>query len=175
MNSGGVGTRYARAAFLTGFAVCVLDVVSKVVVVAYLAPRRELVLLGGLVTLHLYRNPGAAFGIGHTYTAIYALVAAGVLVAILRVARRLQSWPWSIALGLILGGAAGNLVDRLCRSPGPLRGFVVDWIKLPYFAPTFNLADTAITAGAVLIVLATLRGWRLDGSSPLPDPAQIRV
>jgi signal peptidase II len=153
---------------LTGFAVCLLDMVSKLVVVANLAPRRELVLLGGLITLHLYRNPGAAFGIGHTYTAIYALVAAGVLVAILRVARRLQSWPWSIALGLILGGAAGNLVDRLFRSPGPLRGFVVDWIKLPYFAPTFNLADTAITAGAVLIVLATLRGWRLDGSSPLP-------
>lgn len=82
---------------------------------------------------------------------------------------RLQSWPWAIALGLLLGGAAGNLADRLFRSPGPLRGFVIDWIKLPYFPPTFNIADSAITIGAALLVLASVRGWRLDGDSPRSD------
>jgi signal peptidase II len=63
----------------------------------------------------------------------------------------------------MLGGAAGNLVDRLFRSPGPLRGFVIDWIKLAYFPPTFNIADSAITVGAALLVLASVRGWRLGG------------
>jgi signal peptidase II len=159
--------RYALAAFLIGSAVCALDVISKALAVADLPPHRAVVLLGGLITLHLYRNPGAAFHIGPSYTAIYALIAAGVLAAILRVSTRLRSWPWAIALGLLLGGAAGNLVDRLFRSPGPLRGLVIDWVKLPYFPPTFNLADSAITIGAALLVLASVRGWRLDGSGPV--------
>ena len=163
--------RYTVAAFLIAFAVCAVDAASKALAVADLNPQRSVTLLGGLITLHLYRNPGAAFGIGPSYTVIYALIEAAVLAAILRLSRRLRSWPWAIALGLLLGGAAGNLTDRLFRSPGPLRGFVIDWVKLPYFPPTFNLADSAITIGAAVIVLASVRGWRLDGDSPRPDPA----
>ena len=125
-------------------------------------------LLGGLITLHLYRNPGAAFNIGPSYTAVFALIAVGVLAAILRLSARLRSWPWAVALGLLLGGAAGNLVDRIFRSPGPLHGFVVDWIKLAYFPPTFNIADSSIVAGAALLVLASVRGWRFGGGST-PD------
>ena len=154
---------------MIAFVVCAVDAVSKVLAVAELSPHRSVILLGGLITLHLYRNPGAAFGIGPSYTVIYALIEAGVLVALLRLSRRLRSWPWAIALGLLLGGAAGNLADRLLRSPGPLRGFVIDWIKLPYFPPTFNIADSAITIGAALLVLASVRGWRLDGDSPRSD------
>jgi signal peptidase II len=163
---------------LIGFAVCAVDVISKVLAVADLSKHRSVVLLGGLITLHLFRNPGAAFGIGPSYTAIYALIAAGVLVVIIRVSSRLQSWPWAIAFGLLIGGASGNLADRIFRSPGPLRGFVIDWIKLPYFPPTFNIADSAITAGAVLLILASIRGWRLDGnrvkSAKLQHAAQTR-
>ena len=160
--------RHAAAAFLVAFAVCAVDAVSKVLAVAELSPHRPVSLLGGLITLHLYRNPGAAFGIGPSFTVIYALIEAGVFAAILSMSRRLRSWPWAIALSLLLGGAAGNLADRLLRSPGPLRGFVIDWIKLPYFPPTFNIADSAITIGAALLVLATVRGWRLDGDCPRP-------
>lgn len=160
--------RYAAGSVSIALAVCTADVVSKVLMVATLAPQRSVTLLSGLVTLHLYRNPGAAFGIGSSYTVVFALIEAGALAAILRLSRRLASWPWSVALGLLLGGAAGNLADRVFRSPGPLRGFVVDWIKLPYFPPTFNLADSAITIGAVLLVLATARGWQLDGDGPRP-------
>jgi signal peptidase II len=155
--------RYAIAAVLIGCAVCALDAVSKVLVVAHLSPHQSVVLLGGLITLHLYRNPGAAFGFGASYTVIIALIEAAVLLAILRLSRRLRSWPWAIALGLLLGGAAGNLADRIFRWPGPLRGYVIDWIKLPYFPPSFNVADSAITIGAVLLVLASVLGWRLDG------------
>ena len=155
--------RYAVAALLIGFVVCAADAASKALAVADLAPRRSVVLLGGLLTLHLYRNPGAAFNLGPSYTAIYALIAVAVVVAIARLSGRLRSWPWAIALGLMLGGAAGNLADRLFRSPGLLHGAVVDWIKLPYFPPTFNIADSAITIGAALLVLASVRGWRLGG------------
>ncbi|HEY6280061.1 MAG TPA: signal peptidase II [Streptosporangiaceae bacterium] len=163
--------RYAAVAFLIGFAVCVLDLVSKVLVVADLPPPRTVVLLGGLITLQQHRNPGAAFSIGPSDTVIFALVAAGVLVVILRLARRLRSWPWTVALGLLLGGATGNLIDRLFRAPGPLRGSVVDWIKLPYFPATFNLADSAIVTGAALLVLASICGWQLAGTrAGVPEP-----
>lgn len=150
--------RYAAAAFATGVAVCAVDVVSKILVVASLSGRPPTALLGGLITLQLYRNAGAAFGVGPSFTAIYALVAAAVLVAILRVSGRLRSWLWAAALGLVLGGAAGNLADRVFRSPGPMRGWVIDWIKLPYFPETFNIADSALTLGVVLLVLASIRG-----------------
>jgi lipoprotein signal peptidase len=154
------------------FAVCLgvacgvllLDVVSKVLVVAELGPRGRVVWLGGLITLQLVRNPGAAFGVGASYTIIIAAIAVGTIVFILRAARRLRSLAWAIVLGLLLGGAMGNLVDRLMRAPGPLRGYVVDWIKLPLFPPTFNLADTAITFGAIIAVLLALRGRHIDGS-----------
>jgi signal peptidase II len=150
--------RYATAAFAIGFAVCAVDVLSKILVVAELSGRPPMTLLGGMITLQLYRNAGAAFGVGPSFTAIYALVAAAVLAAILRMSGRLRSWLWAIALGLVLGGAAGNLADRLFRSPGPMRGWVIDWIKLPYFPETFNLADSALTLGVALLVLASIRG-----------------
>jgi signal peptidase II len=150
--------RYAAAAVAIGFAVSALDVVSKILAVAELSGRPPVPLLGGLITLQLYRNAGAAFGFGPSFTAVYALIAAGVLAAILRASGRLRSWLWTVALGLVLGGAAGNLTDRLFRSPGPLRGFVIDWIKLPYFPETFNIADSAVTIGVALLILASIRG-----------------
>jgi len=96
---------------------------------------------------------GAAFGVGTSYTAIIALIACGVIVYVIRMAARLRSLSWTIGLGLLLGGAAGNLGDRLFRAPGPLRGSVVDWLNLPHFPWTFNLADASITCAAVLIAV----------------------
>jgi signal peptidase II len=139
-----------------------LDVISKVVVVATL-PDRPIRLLGGLLTLRELRNSGAAFNIGTGMTLVFTLIAVGVVVAILRYARRLRSVPWAITLGLLLGGALGNLVDRMLRSPGPFRGHVVDWIELPYW-PVFNLADSAIVCGGALAVLLAYRGLQVDGT-----------
>src|SRR4051794_25047186 len=101
-----------------------LDVVSKVIVVAQLSDRPPVRLLGGLLTLHLTRNSGAAFSIGTGMTIVFTLIAAGVVVAILRTARHLRSLPWAVSLGLLLGGATGNLLDRVLRSPAPFRGHV---------------------------------------------------
>ena len=123
-------------------------------------------LLHGLITLDLTFNAGAAFGVGTSYTALIAVIVLGVIGYIIRTARRLASLAWTIALGLLLGGAMGNLGDRLFRAPGLLRGRVVDWINLPHFPWTFNLADASITCAAVLIAVLALRGVRIDGTAP---------
>ena len=160
------------------------DIVSKVIVVATLSDRRCLSggpvpvpppvrLLGGVLTLCESRNPGAAFGIGGTSTTIvFTAIAVGVIIFIIRTSRQIHSLPWAIALGLLLGGATGNLTDRIFRAPAPFRGWVVDWIQLPHW-PVFNLADSAITCGAVLMVLLAGLGRRLDGMvRPEAKPAQ---
>ncbi len=143
--------------------VFVADLVSKTIVVATLSDRAPVRLLGGLLTLRELRNSGAAFSIGTSVTVVFTLIALGVIVAILRTARRLRSVPWAVTLGLLLGGAAGNLGDRLFRSPGFLRGHVVDWIELPHW-PVFNVADSCIVCGGVLAVLLAARGIPIDGA-----------
>ncbi len=140
-----------------------LDVLSKTIVVATLSDRPPVELLGGLVRLVHARNTGAAFSIAQGQTLILSIVALVVVAAIIRTARRLGSTAWAVCLGLILGGATGNLVDRLFRAPGPLRGAVVDWIDLQVW-PVFNLADSALVAGVCLAVLLELRGRRIDGT-----------
>jgi signal peptidase II len=175
-DDGGTGSpetkgRHRRIGVLVAVAagVLALDVLSKVLVVAKLSDRDPISLLGGLLTLRVTRNPGAAFSIGTGATFIFTFIAAGVIVAIARTARRLYSLPWSITLGLLLGGATGNLVDRIFRSPGPLKGHVVDWIELPHW-PVFNLADSAIVCGGALAVLLAAKGIQLDGSRTPAEP-----
>jgi signal peptidase II len=159
----GALTRKFTICLAVACGVLALDIISKVAVVAELRRGQPVVWLGGLLTLQLYRNPGAAFGVGASYTIVIAAIAVGTIVFILRAARRLRSTGWAVSLGLLLGGAAGNLSDRLLRAPGFGHGDVIDWIKLPLFPPTFNLADTSITFGAILAVLLALLGVRLEG------------
>jgi len=144
------------------------DVVSKSLVVAALSNRPPIRLLDGFLTLTETRNAGAAFSIGTGATLLFSVIAVAVIVAILRTARRLRSVPWAVVLGLLLGGATGNLGDRLFRAPGPLRGHVVDWIQLPHW-PVFNLADSAIVVGGALAVLLAMRGVGLDGTRTVPS------
>jgi signal peptidase II len=152
--------------FCVAIVVLTADAISKAQVLARLPGHPPVRLLDGLITLDLTFNAGAAFGVGTSYTAVIALIVCGVIVSIIRTARRLRSLSWTIALGLLLGGALGNLGDRLFRPPGPFRGEVVDWINLPHFPWTFNLADASITCAAVLIVVLAIRGVRIDGRSP---------
>ena len=148
-----------RVLVLLGVAALVylLDLASKLLVVARLEGHPPIELPGGLITLEAVRNAGAAFGVGAAMTVVFTLIASAVIVVILRIARRLHSVPWAVALGLLLGGALGNLTDRIFRAPGVFRGHVVDFIAPPHFA-VFNLADSAIVCGGVLIVLLSFRG-----------------
>lgn len=145
-------------------AVLVLDVVTKALAVRELAHHDPIELLGGLLTLRLVRNPGAAFGVAQGLTIVFTLVAVAVVVVILRLSRRLRSRVWAVALGLVLGGAIGNLLDRVFRAPGTGRGHVVDFLELPHW-PVFNVADSAIVCAAVLMVLLTARGSSYDGGA----------
>jgi signal peptidase II len=135
-------------------AIFLLDVGTKVLAVGLLAPGRPVSLVGHAVTCVLTRNPGAALSMAAGYTAALSLIVSAVAVAIVWIGRRLTS-PWqALGLGLLLGGAAGNLVDRFFRAPGPLRGHVVDFLSVGWL-PVFNLADAAVLGGAgCLIVLA---------------------
>jgi signal peptidase II len=146
------------------------DQVSKVLVVAHLEHHAPVTLVPGVLDLDVVRNGGAAFSIGTGATWLFTAIAAGVVIAIVRTASRLRSRAWAFTLGLLLGGALGNLVDRFVRSPGPLRGHVVDWIHLHHW-PVFNVADSCIVVGGVVAVLLSLLLVNLDGTRGTSDEA----
>ncbi|OEV09563.1 MULTISPECIES: signal peptidase II [Streptomyces] len=141
----------------------VLDLVTKLLAVAKLEHHAPIQVVGTVLQLDVVRNRGAAFGIGEALTLVLTAIAAVVIVVIARIARRLHSVPWAIALGLLLGGAFGNLTDRVFRSPGVFQGAVVDFIAPTHFA-VFNLADSAIVCGGILIVILSFRGLDPDGT-----------
>ncbi|MFF9314391.1 signal peptidase II [Streptomyces sp. NPDC014748] len=156
------GRRIAVLFSVAAFAYA-LDLVSKLLVVAKLEHHAPVRVVGDWLQLEAIRNSGAAFSFGEAYTVIFTVIAAAVIVVIVRLARKLYSLPWAIALGLLLGGALGNLTDRIFRSPGVFKGAVVDFISPKHFA-VFNLADSAIVCGGILIVLLSFRGLDPDGT-----------
>jgi signal peptidase II len=141
------------------------DVVTKIAAVTHLAPLVPVRLLGGLLTLRLIRNPGAAFSQGERFTYVFAIAAILVLgFVVIRLIPRIGHPGWAVALGLLCAGVSGNLVDRLVRPPGILRGRVVDFLELPHW-PIFNVADMCICAAAVsIVVLAMIKNVGIDGS-----------
>ncbi|MFB9248022.1 signal peptidase II [Sphaerisporangium melleum] len=150
-----------------------LDLVSKTIVVSTLEGREPVTVIGDVLRLRVIRNSGAAFSIGTGMTIVFTVIAVGVVIAILRTARQLRSLPWAVTLGLLLGGALGNLTDRLFRAPAPFQGHVVDWIEVfPVTRfPVFNVADSAIVCGGILAVLLAWRGYQIDGTRAGEEPA----
>jgi signal peptidase II len=157
------GTRKIAVLLAVAALAYLLDVISKVLVVAKLEHHEPVNLLGDWLRLDAIRNRGAAFSMGQAYTVIFTVIAVAVIVVIVRLSRKLYSLPWAIALGLLLGGAFGNLTDRIFRSPGVFQGAVVDFISPKHFA-VFNLADSAIVCGGILIVLLSFWGLDPDGT-----------
>jgi signal peptidase II len=157
---------------LIAVAVLAVDQATKVWALGALTPGERTPLLGDLLGLSLVRNSGAALGIASGTTWVFTVAAVVVTVIVLRVARRLGSRGWAVALGLLLGGAVGNLVDRLVREPGVGVGHVIDFIA---YADWFvgNVADVAIVVAAGLMMLLGLRGIGLDGTrhTDAPDDA----
>lgn len=139
-----------------------LDQTSKVWALGTLSEGERTPVLGDLLGVSLIRNPGAALGIATGMTWIFTVAAVTVTIVVLRVANRLGSRGWAVALGLLLGGAVGNLIDRLIREPGVGRGHVVDFIAYgDWFVG--NVADIAIVSSACLMVLLGIVGIGLDG------------
>lgn len=142
--------------------VLALDLVTKVLAVALIDPKDPVRIIGDTVTLTLIRNPGAAFSMATGMTWLLTLVAVGVVIGVIRIGRTLSSFWWALGLGLVLGGALGNLIDRIFRSPGPLQGHVVDFVSVGWW-PIFNVADSSIVCGAILLVALTLFGIEPSG------------
>ncbi|MEU0218683.1 signal peptidase II [Streptomyces sp. NPDC006265] len=157
------GRRRIAVLFAVAAFAYALDLISKMIVVAKLEHHPPIEIVGDWLKFEAIRNAGAAFGFGEAFTVIFTMIAAAVIVVIARLARKLYSLPWAIALGLLLGGALGNLTDRIFRAPGVLEGAVVDFIAPKHFA-VFNLADSAIVCGGILIVLLSFRGLDPDGT-----------
>jgi signal peptidase II len=132
-----------------------LDQLTKSWVVAELSDA-PLSIIGTTVELRVSRNTGGALSLFQEFTPVLAVLAILVAVVLVRALQRTQDRVILVALALVLAGAVGNLIDRMARSPGFLRGAVVDFIRVGDF-PSFNVADSAITIGAVLLVIW---GWR---------------
>lgn len=147
-----------------------LDVVTKALAVKLLVPGQPVEIIGDTVTWTLVRNSGAAFSMATGYTWVLTLIATGVVVGIIWMGRRLVSLWWALGLGMILGGAVGNLMDRFFRAPGPLRGHVVDFLSVGWW-PVFNVADSAVVCGAVLLVGLSMFGFDFDTDGRRPPEA----
>ncbi|MEO7754264.1 MAG: signal peptidase II [Terracoccus sp.] len=153
------------------------DQLSKVVALDRLGDGAPRPFIGELIRFKLIGNPGAALSLGAGNTWVMTLIAIGVLVAIVFVARDLGSVAWAVALGMLLGAALGNLTDRFARPPGGGQGHVVDFIDYNRWF-IGNVADIWIVSAAGLIVVLALLGLGVDGRrdrhrSAEPDgPAQ---
>ena len=152
---------------VTAVVVLLADAGTKQLALSSLTDREPVRLLGGAVYLTLTRNSGAAWSLGSGHTWVFPLITAAVVGWICWVAVRLRSVPWAVSLGLVLGGALGNLTDRIFRAPGFPVGHVVDMVSLfdPYGQawPIFNLADSSLVTGVVLAILLELTGRQRDG------------
>jgi signal peptidase II len=152
-----------RALLIIAVVLLGLDLLTKTIIVAELTPGDPVPIIGDFARLSLVRNPGAAFSMATGMTWLLTLVASAVVIGVIRIGRTLRSLWWAIGLGMVLGGALGNLVDRLFRAPGPLQGHVVDFIAIGWW-PVFNLADSSIVCGAILLVVLTVFGFEPDGT-----------
>jgi signal peptidase II len=133
-----------------------LDLATKIWAVNNLSARNPVEILGTFFQLTLVRNSGAAFSFATGATIVFTCIAVAAVIAILYYSSKITSLGWATALGLLLGGVLGNLTDRLFRSPGFLKGEVIDWLELTHW-PVFNLADSAIVVAAFLAIVLSIR------------------
>jgi signal peptidase II len=137
---------------LVGASVLLLDQLTKWWALATFGDGRTTSLIGDFLVLRLVKNPGAAFNSLQGSGVLIAVLAIVVVLILVRVSGSAEHRREAVVFGLILGGAVGNLADRIFRAEGFLDGKVIDWIDL-WFIPTFNVADASLTIGAALAVI----------------------
>jgi signal peptidase II len=145
-----------RTLFGVAWAVWIIDLATKIWAVENLSYRSNIKIIGDFFQLTYVRNPGAAFSFASGATVFLSLFSLLVMIAILHYSVKITSRGWAVVLGLVLGGILGNMVDRIFREPGVLRGHVIDWLQLPNW-PVFNIADMAIVSAALISMVLTAR------------------
>jgi len=161
---------YRRLALSVAAFVFACDVLTKVLAVHFLEGQQPIKLLGDFLKLSFARNPGAAFSFGTGSTLVFTFLAIGMSGALIVAIGRVSNTHWALALGGVLGGALGNVMDRFFRAPGFLHGHVVDFIELPHY-PLFNLADSAIVCSGLAIAWLTYRGIPFGMDEPVERPS----
>jgi signal peptidase II len=151
--------RAAVVLFVVAALVVTIDQVTKALVVSDLREGESRRVIGGALSWTLQRNPGSAFGLFRHLPVLFTVLAGLIAVAIVVRAPRVHDRLTGVALGFVLGGALGNLVDRIARPPGAFRGRVIDFIDLHWW-PVFNVADSAVVIGAVLLLISSYRAER---------------
>jgi signal peptidase II len=137
---------------LLAFGITALDQLTKFAIARWIPEGTSRPVLDHILWFSDFRNPGAAFGRLKGFSGLLALAAlVGVIAFLAIVVRDPGRWT-GIGAAIVAGGALGNLIDRIARG-GPINGSVVDFIDF-HFWPAFNVADSAITVGAILILLA---------------------
>jgi len=159
---------YRRQLLVTALLVILLDLATKVWAVARLENQPEIKVIGEFLKFSFVRNPGAAFSFGTSITWVFTLIAIAVSITILFVSKSVTNRLWAIALGGLLGGALGNLIDRIFRSPEVFQGHVVDFISLPNY-PMFNIADSAVVLSAIAMIVLSLRGVDYQTPDAMPE------
>ncbi|MFD3686765.1 signal peptidase II [Nocardiopsis sp. NPDC058631] len=167
----GVRPRRYLLLLLVATIAIVVDFLTKEWVLATFHQGERVDVIGSLLQFTLVYNTGAAFSMGTDFTWVFTCIASIVVIAIAYMGLRVRSGWWGLTLGLMMGGAAGNLVDRFFRDPAPFHGAVVDFISVGDF-PVFNIADSCVVVGACLVVALTFKGLNLDGSFIEDTPAK---
>lgn len=159
---------YRRQLLTTALIVILFDLATKIWAVARLENQPEIKVIGEFLKFSFVRNPGAAFSFGTSVTWVFTLIAIAVSITILILSKSVTNRPWAIALGGLLGGAVGNLIDRIFRSPEVFQGHVVDFIAVPNY-PMFNISDSAVVISAIAMVVLSFRGVDYQTPDAIPE------
>lgn len=143
-----------------------VDQVTKELAIASLKLGIDYPVISDVLTWRLVYNDSAAFSLGFGRTWILAVISTAAMLAVIWFARRITSTSWALMAGVFLAGVVGNLIDRLTREPTFGNGHVVDFIKIPFNFPVFNLADIFIVSMAILTVIRVFRGEHIGGVEP---------
>jgi len=147
--------------------IVVVDQLTKHWALNRLSDGRTIDIIGSL-RFNLAFNKGMAFSQATGAGPVIGALAFVIVIVVVLWIRRSATGLAAFAAGLIVGGAVGNLIDRLFRNDAWLRGAVVDFIDLQWF-PVFNVADSCITIGAILMVVASLRAGKTESPAKEGD------
>ena len=156
------GARKSLLFLWTAFSIVAIDQATKFWAEANLT-NQSVQVIGDLLRFRLAYNDAAAFSLGVGATWVLTLISTVAVIAMLVLGPRINTGYWALIGGFVLGGAAGNWIDRAFKAPEFFNGHVVDFIQIPLNFPIFNLADTFLVIGVILAVIQTARGDEIGG------------